>query len=202
MRSLVPYTTRNCTCDQEVDSAGGVAPDLGPRGLVVYLWVGGALELLQHEGALRARHDLLRLIDRPLHALQHRRAATTQWRLVVLLSHHRRLFSLHSLGMHICVLRRSSPLTQECPGHLTTAHCNSCVHVLHVSHCCLAVAHQAPLCQDELRAEGLEQDAALGAHGVRHRQYELVALRRCDVRQAHARVAAGGLHLQRVMLSA
>ena len=71
--------------------------------------------------------------------------------------------------------------------------------------CCFGlnpVAHQAPLRQDQLRAEGLEQDAALGAHGVRHRQYELVALCCCDVCEAHACVAAGGLHLQHIIFSA
>lgn len=57
-------------------------------------------------------------------------------------------------------------------------------------------AHQATLGEDELGAKSLEQDAALGAHGVRHRQDELVALGRRDVRQTHPRVAAGRLHLQ------
>ena len=57
------------TCDQNVESASGVAPDLWPCGGVVHLRVGGVLKLLQHVGTLCVFHDLLSLLDSACHAL-------------------------------------------------------------------------------------------------------------------------------------
>ena len=58
------------TCNQDVNSAGSVPPDLGPGGGVVDLRVGGVLKLLQHVGALGALHNLLSLLDGSCHALR------------------------------------------------------------------------------------------------------------------------------------
>ena len=47
--------------------------------------------------------------------------------------------------------------------------------------------------QDEFRSEGAQQNAALGAHGLRHHDDQLVAFHRRDEGQPDAGVAAGGL---------
>ena len=57
------------TCDQDVNSAGRVPPDLRPCGGVVDLRIGRVLKLLQHVGALCALHNLLSLLDGSGHAL-------------------------------------------------------------------------------------------------------------------------------------
>ena len=60
----------NLTGDKDVDGARCVAPHFRTGRLVVNLWVGGALELLQHKRAGRALPDLLRLPYRACHPLR------------------------------------------------------------------------------------------------------------------------------------
>lgn len=58
------------TGNKEVDGALGVLPDLRASGGIVNLWVGCALELLQHEGVWRSRLYLLCFLDGTSHSLR------------------------------------------------------------------------------------------------------------------------------------
>jgi hypothetical protein len=184
------------TRNQDVDGAVGGLPDLGAGGLVVDLRVVGVLELLQHERVGRRGQDLLGLGDRSLP--QQTRRGCISWSHVDSSSQSQ---SRREGPRREGPTKRCHRLTTCGAGHApqhsirTTSQLERLPQRYRVAPCCPPYLHAlGGVREDELGAEGAQQDAPLHRHAGRHGKDQLIALGRRDERQPDAGVTAGRLN--------